>query len=158
MDRKKRVEQKKKMYQPYKQFLRDEISPLNTQGFWAPPEPPQVHPNEAERAKLVPLYKEDFDVLRNGGLALRDHRFAHKEAFVIFIVDYCMPCQDTKQMGQAFAVDAHELIDDHSPFIRTDFVQYLMFKRRDGVLVEYRGRFNISKMNRLLAQRGLNEF
>ena len=145
------------MYHPYQQFLRDEISPLNTQGFWTPPEPCAAG-SPCPPGKLVPLWKQDFAVLPNGGLALRDARFANREAFVIFIVDYCMPCQDTKQMWQAFAVDASQLIDADSPPICTDYVQYLMFKRRDGVLVEYRGPFNVAKLNRLLARCGLNKF
>ena len=98
----------------------------------------------------------NFQVLENGSLALIDQRFANKEAFVIFIVDYCMPCQDTKQMWQAFAVNAAELIEPNSQCIRTDFVQYLMLKRRNGLLVEYRGPLNVGKLNRLLAERGLD--
>lgn len=141
------------MYHPYHQFLRDEISPLNTQGFWGPPEPLK---SGCTNSPLVSLVKQDFRPLCNGGLSLHDRRFENKEAFIVFIVDYCMPCQDTKQMWQAFAIEASELIDSNSPRIATDYVQYIMFKRRDGVLVEYQGPFNIAKLKRLLSEKGLN--
>ncbi len=138
------------MFQPYHQFVCDNPSPLNTQGFRVP------HTFRLQNRKgIIPLWKDDFQALPNGGLLLHDSRFVNKECFVVFIVNYCMPCQDTKQMWQAFAIEATELMGT-GPFIQTDYVQYLMFKRRDGILVEYRGQLNIQKLNYLLAQKGLN--
>lgn len=106
---------------------------------------------------LVPLFKEDFQVLPGGGLALYHPRFVNKTAFVVFVLNSCPDCQDTKQMWQAYAVEAHQLVGGNGSIgdivntrVCTMKVQYLMFKRRDGEVVDYAGPFNVARLHELL--------
>lgn len=117
----------------------------------------------AEGSRLVPLWKQDFQPLQNGGLALYNPRFVNKTAFVIFVVNYCLDCQDTKQMWQAYAIEAHDLIGGGGTVsdcigatigstskVCTKRIQSLMYKRHDGTLVEYAGQLNVHRLKQLL--------
>lgn len=108
---------------------------------------------------LVPLFKEDFQVLPGGGLALYHPRFVNKTAFVVFVQNDCPDCQDTKQMWQAYAIEGHQLVGGNGTLgdvvntrVCTMKVQYLMFKRRDGELVDYAGPFNVARLHELLTK------
>ena len=114
---------------------------------------------------LVPLFKEDFQVLPGGGLALYHPRFVNKTAFVVFVLNNCPECQDTKQMWQAYAIEGHQLVGGNGTLgdvlntrICTLKVQFLMFKRRDGELVDYVGPFNASRLRQLLKHTCLNYY
>ena len=111
-------------------------------------------------SRLVPLWKDDFRVVP-GGLTLYHPRFVNKTAFVVFVVNTCDDCQDTKQAWQAYAIEGHELVGGNDSVnallgttitsrICTKKVQYLMFKRRDGLLVDYAGPFNAIRLRELL--------
>jgi len=113
---------------------------------------------------LVPLFKEDFQVLPSRGLALHHPRFVNKTAFVVFVVNSCPECQDTKQMWQAYAIEGHVLTGGNGSLgdiintrICTMKVQYLMFKRRDGELVDYAGPFNAARLRGLLKNTCLHD-
>ena len=85
------------------------------------------------------LYKDDFVNLKDGRLMLKDTRLEGKEAFVYFLVGTCFPCQDTKQVWQAFACNVSQrnhLLTFFRKCGSTSGIQYLMFKRKDGILVD----------------------
>ena len=89
---------------------------------------------------MMKLFKEDFETLPTGELKLNDRRLCGKEAFIIFVLMYCPDCQDTKQIWEAFACDRSYSLK-LSQFFRstcgsTAGMQYLMFKRKDGLLVD----------------------
>ena len=136
---------------PYQQFVEGFSGCHNNafKGRW-------VNGNKSEG--LVALFKEDFQVLPNKSVALYHPRFVNKTAFVVFVVKDCQDCQDTKQMWQAYAIEAHTLIGGNGPAIDTTKVtkvctlnvESLMFKQRDGELVDYVGPFNTSYFRTLL--------
>jgi hypothetical protein len=90
---------------------------------------------------MMKLIKENFHTLPTGELRLHDSRLDGKEAFIIFIVNDCLDCQDTKQTWQAYATLAAPT-NRISQLFRTGRcgstagMQYIMFKRRDGLLVD----------------------
>ena len=113
---------------------------------------------------LVPLFKEDFQVLPGRGLALYHPRFVNKTAFVVFVVNNCPECQDTKQMWQAYAIEGHTLTGGNGTLgdiintrVCTLKVQFLMFKRRDGEVVDYVGPFNVARLRQLLKKTCLQQ-
>lgn len=113
-------------------------------------------------AGLKQLCKDDFQVLRDGNLLLHDRRFANKTAFVIFLINDCPECQDTKTMWEAHAIEAHYLIGggemlsaDKIKRLCTKRIQSIMFKRRDGLLVEYNGPFNVVAFRSLMLKHGM---
>lgn len=125
------------MYQPYKPFM--------------------CTPNRGGTRTLVPLIKEDFEVRQGCDLRLHDERFVGRDMFVVFVLNYCPTCQDTKQMWQAYAIDVpfSSLTTTADPInlrdVCTQRIQWIMLKRADGVLVDYSGKVDKRSLLRLVA-------
>ena len=115
-------------------------------------------------AELVRLWKEDFQVLRNGNLLIQHPRFTNRTAFVVFLINDCPDCQDTKTMWEAYAIEAHYLTGGGDSAaaglgrLCTKSVEALMFKRRDGRVVDYNGPFNARRLKQLLKKHCLRAF
>jgi hypothetical protein len=108
-------------------------------------------PPELVSSKLIKLYKEDFYARPDGRLQLNDTRFANKNIFVLFLINYCMPCQDTIQMWQAYAIDVNLLKGGRQSQLCTNRVQYLMYKPANSqLLMDYTGTINIGMLNNLI--------
>lgn len=126
----------RRQYHPYHEFL--------------------CQPQRGGSATLVPLFKEDFEVIRGCGLKLNDPRFIGREMFVVFVVNYCPDCQDTKQMWQSYAVNVPissltsrrvGRLED----VCTQRIQWIMLKRADGRLVDFSGRLDTGKLTAVIA-------
>jgi hypothetical protein len=107
-------------------------------------------PPEVVDPRLQKLYKDDFVAGTDGRLRLYDRRFASKNIFVVFVINYCMPCQDTKQMWQAYAVDA-SVLQGSGPTVCTNKMQYIMYKNAgSSILTDYNGPLDIRKLTSML--------
>lgn len=107
-------------------------------------------PPEVVDPRLQKLYKDDFEASSDGRLRLWDRRFASSNIFVVFVINYCVPCQDTKQMWQAYAIDA-SVLQGSGPKVCTNHFQYIMYKNAGSpVLVDYSGSVDIRKLTNML--------
>jgi len=127
----------------YRQALPNSKYNMFVEGLPAPPA--NVDP------RLHKLYKEDFEASPDGRLHLHDRRFVGRNIFVVFVINYCVPCQDTKQMWQAYAVDASVLQGGGGSQVCTNQMQYIMYKpANSSLLVDYQGSLNIKKLTSML--------
>ena len=109
---------------------------------------PNFNQFEKERTQgIIKLYKNDFEVLQNGQLRVIHPLLRGQNGFVLFKLNDCPDCQDTKTMWSAVAMSTkmmNEFIcsSHNTATVCTGAVPGLMYIRKDGMLVDFRGKVN----------------